>query len=89
MKVEIEVKKEDLRRIFYAALRYYYHDLQSRVGEDDPDGSLYSGIADNLCEIRGACDTISHLCDLIDEIDAIDYNDATGKIVFDPTADEE
>lgn len=37
MKVEIEIKKRDLRSIFCAALRYYYNDLQSRVSEDGDD----------------------------------------------------
>lgn len=87
MKVEIKITKKDLRRIFCAAMRHYYRDLKSRVDEEDSDGVWYSQIIDNLCEIRGACDTISHLCELIEEVDTVD-NDAVGKIVFDPSDDD-
>lgn len=88
MKVEIEIKKKDLRRIFCAALRYYHRDLRSRSGEEDPDGDWFSEITDNLCEIRGACDTISNLCDLIEEVEVVD-NDARGVIRFDDGEEQE
>lgn len=87
MKVEIKIEQKDLRRIFCAALRHYYRDLKSRVDEEDPDGVWYSEITDNLCEIRGACDTISHLCELIEEVDTVD-NDAFGVICFGDSDDE-
>lgn len=87
MKVEIEITKKDLRSIFCAAMRHYYRDLKSRVDEEDPDGVWYSQIIDNLCEIRGACDTISHLCELIEEVDTVD-NDVNGVIRFEDSEEE-
>lgn len=83
MKVEIEIKKRDLHNIFCAALRYYYNDLQSRLSEEEPNACWRSEIIDNLYEIRGACDTMSHLCDLIEDMDGVEDDNECGAIRFD------
>lgn len=91
MKVEIEIKKKDLRSILCAAIRNYYREvnlcfepktytlLRDRCDED---------ITDNLYDIRTACAAISNLCDMIEEVDVAD-NDARGVIRFDDSHDEE
>ena len=82
MKAEIEIKKSDLNNIFCAALRYYYHDLRSRVSEEEPNGCWRSEIIDNLYEIRSACDTMSYLCDLIEGLDGVENDNERGAIRF-------
>lgn len=81
MIVEIEIKKRDLHNIFCAALHHYYRDLQSHVDEES-DGVWHSELIDDLYQIRGACNTISHLCDLIEDLDTVDDDDAAGVIRF-------
>lgn len=91
MKVEIEITKKDLRSILCAAIRNYYGKvnlcvepntytlLRDRCDED---------ITDNLYDIREACDAISNLCDMIEEVDTVD-NDVNGVIIFDPDKEEQ
>lgn len=91
MKVEIEITNKDLRSILCAAIRNYYCEvnlcvepktytlLRDRRDED---------ITDNLYDIRDACDAISNLCDMIDELDVAD-NDARGVIRFDDSEEEQ
>lgn len=92
MKVEIEIKKKDLRSILCAAMRNYYHEvtlcfepktytlLRDRCDED---------ITDNLYQIRDACDAISNLCDMIEEVDTVEPHDACGVILFEDSKDEQ
>ena len=92
MKVEIEITKKDLRSILCAAIRNYYCEvnlcvepktytlLRDRCDED---------ITDNLYDIRNACDAISDLCDMIEEVDTVEPNDARGMIRFDDSEDEQ
>lgn len=91
MKVEIEIKKKDLRSILCAAIRNYYCEvnlcvepktytlLRDRCDED---------ITDNLYNIRKACAAIANLCDMIEELDTVD-NDVNGVIIFDPDKEEQ
>ena len=91
MKVEIEITKKALRSILCAAIRNYYREvnlcfepktytlLRDRNDED---------ITDNLYEIRDACDAISNLCDMIEEVDTVEPNDACGVIRFDDSMGE-
>lgn len=91
MKVEIEIKKKDLRSILCAAIRNYYGEVnfhlepktypwQSRTGDED--------ITNNLYDIRDACDAISNLCDMIEEVDTVEPNDACGVILFENSEEE-
>jgi hypothetical protein len=91
MKVEIEITKKDLRSILCAAIRNYYGKvnlcvepntytlLRDRCDED---------ITDNLYDIREACDAISNLCDMIEEVDTVEPNDACGVILFEDSEEE-
>lgn len=91
MRVEIEITKKDPRSILCAAIRNYYCEvnlcvepktytlLRDRCDED---------ITDNLYDIREACDAISDLCDMIEEVDTVD-NDVNGVIIFDPDKEEQ
>lgn len=86
MKVEIEIKKRDLRSILCAAIRNYYCDVKMRL-EPHKDylwqldrSDRY--IIENLYDIRDACDAIASMCNLIDELDTVDDNDARGVICF-------
>ena len=92
MKVEIEITKKDLRSILCAAIRNYYSEVnfhlepktytwQSRKGDEV--------ITDNLYEIRNACDAISDLCDMIEEMDTVEPNDACGVILFEDSEEEQ
>ena len=93
MKVEIEITKKDLRSILCSAMRNYYCNVKMHLDininspwqhltkKDDED------ITDNLYEIRNACNAIADLCDMIEELDTVEPNDAIGKIVFDSTTD--
>lgn len=86
MKVEIEIKKKDLRSILCAAIRNYYQEVNLCL-----EPNIYSrksdmrddNIIDNLYDIRNACDAISDLCDMIEEVDTVEPNDASGVIRFD------
>lgn len=89
MKVEIEIKKRDLHNIFCAALRHYYCDLQSYVDDGESDVVLHSEIVDNLYDIRGACDAISHLCDLIEDLDGVEEDNGRGVIGFDDSKEND
>lgn len=91
MKVEIEIKKKDLRSILCAAIRNYYSEVnfhlepntypwQSRTCDED--------ITNNLYDIHGACAAIANLCDMIEELDVAD-NDARGVIRFDDSEEEQ
>lgn len=90
MKVEIEIKKKDLRSILCAAIRNYYREvnliLEPKTYPWQPD-RCDEDITDNLYEIRVACNAIANLCDLIEELDTVEPNDASGVIRFD--SDEE
>ena len=91
MKVEIDITKKDLRSILCAAIRNYYREvnlcfepktytlLRDRCDED---------ITDNLYDIRNACDAISNLCDMIEEVDTVEPNDACGVILFEDSEEE-
>lgn len=90
MKVEIEIKKKDLRSILCAAIRNYYCEVNLCV-----DPKTYTllrdrrdeDITDNLYDIREACDAISGLCDMIEEVDTVD-NDVNGVIIFEDSEEE-
>lgn len=92
MKVEIEIKKKDLRSILCAAIRNYYCEVKSRL-----EPKTYTllrdrrdeDITDNLYDIRDACDAISNLCDMIEEVDTVEPNDARGVILFNDSEEEE
>lgn len=88
MKVEIEIKKRHLHNIFCAAVHHYYRELQSYMDEADSGAAWDSGIIDNLYDIRGACDTISNLCDLIEDLDTVDDDDTSGVIRFDDSEEQ-
>ena len=93
MKVEIEIKKKDLRSILCAAIRNYYREVKIRL---EPN-NIYpwqpkkgdEDINDDLIEIRDACDAITNLCNLIEELDTVDDNDASGVIRFDDSEEEQ
>lgn len=92
MKVEIEIKKKDLRSILCAAIRNYYCEVKTRL--EPLCGYLWQldrgdkYIIENLLDIRDACGAISNLCDMIEEVDTVD-NDAIGVIRFDPDKEEQ
>lgn len=85
MKVEIEIKKKDLRSILCAAIRNYYCDvkmqLEPRNAYSWQSKTCDEDITDNLYDIRDACDAIANLCNLIDELDVADNE--RGVIRFD------
>jgi hypothetical protein len=91
MKVEIEITKKDLRSILCAAIRNYYGKVNLCV-EPNTYTLLRDRrdevIIDNLYDIRDACDAISNLCDMIEEVDTVD-NDARGVICFNQDEEEE
>lgn len=92
MKVEIEIKKKDLRSILCAAIRNYYCEVKSRLEPyNDCLWQLDRGdryIIENLLDIRDACGAIACMCDMIDEVDTVD-NDVNGVIIFDPDKEEQ
>lgn len=92
MKVEIEIKKKDLRSILCAAIRNYYCEVKSRLEPyNDYLWQLDRGdryIIENLLDIRDACGAIACMCDMIDEVDTVD-NDVNGVIIFDPDKEEQ
>ena len=92
MKVEIEIKKKDLRSIICAAIRNYYCEVKSRLEPyNDYLWQLDRGdkyIIENLLDIRDACSAIACMCDIIDEVDTVD-NDENGVIIFDPDKEEQ
>lgn len=92
MKVEIEITKKDLRSILCAAIRNYYREvnlcLEPNIYSRQSD--MHEGnIIDNLYDIRDACDAISNLCDMIEEVDTVEPNDACGVILFDGSEEEQ
>lgn len=90
MKVELRIKKRDLHSILCAAVCKYYCEVKWRLEpHKDYLWQLDTGIIENSCDIRDACDAIACLCNMIDELDTVDDNDALGKIVFDPSAEDE
>lgn len=92
MKVEIEIKKKDLRSILCAAIRNYYCEVKSRL--EPLCGYLWQldrgdrYIIENLLDIRDACSAIACMCDMIKEVDTVD-NDENGVIRFDDSEDEQ
>lgn len=92
MKVEIEITKKDLRSILCAAIRNYYREvnlcLEPNIYSRQSD-MCEGNIINSLYDIRDACDAISNLCDMIEEVDTAGPKDARGKIVFDPSAHDE
>lgn len=92
MKVEIEIKKKDMRSILCAAIRNYYGEVKSRLEPyNDYLWQLDRGdryIIENLLDIRDACSAIACMCDMIDEVDTVD-NDVNGVIIFDPDKEEQ
>lgn len=92
MKVEIEIKKKDLRSILCAAIRNYYCEVKLRL--EPLCGYLWQldrgdrYIIENLCDIRDACGAIACMCDMIDKVDTVD-NDENGVIIFDPDKEEQ
>lgn len=92
MKVEIEIKKKDLRSILCAAIRNYYCEVKTRL--EPLCGYLWQldrgdrYIIENLLDIRDACSAISNLCDMIKEMDTVD-NDVNGVIILDPDKEEQ
>lgn len=92
MKVEIEIKKKDLRSILCAAIRNYYCEVKLRL--EPLCGYLWQldrgdrYIIENLLDIRDACSAIACMCDMIKEVDTVD-NDARGVIRFDDREDEQ
>jgi hypothetical protein len=92
MKVEIEIKKKDLRSILCAAIRNYYCEVKSRL--EPLCGYLWQldrgdrYIIENLCDIRDACDAIACMCNMIKEMDTVD-NDVNGVIILDPDKEEQ
>lgn len=92
MKVEIEITKKDLRSILCAAIHNYYRDVKIQF----ESGNIYpwqskkcdEDITDNLYDIRDACDAISNLCDMIEEVDTVEQNDACGVICFEDSEGE-
>lgn len=93
MKVEIEIKKKDLRSILCAAIRNYYCEVKSRLEPyNDYLWQLDRGdryIIENLLDIRDACSAIACMCDMIDEVDTVEPNDAIGVIRFDDSEEEQ
>lgn len=93
MKVEIEITKKDLRSIFCAAIRNYYCEVKTRL--EPLCGYLWQldrgdkYIIENLLDIREACDAISNLCDMIEEVDTVEPNDACGVICFEDSKEEQ
>lgn len=92
MKVEIEITKKDLRSILCAAIRNYYREvnlcLEPNIYSRQSD--MHEGnIIDNLYDIRDACDAISNLCDMIEEADTVEPNDACGVILFEDSKEEQ
>ena len=92
MKVEIEITKKDLRSILCAAIRNYYREvnlcLEPNIYSRQSD--MHEGnIIDNLYDIRDACDAISNLCDMIEEVDTVEPNDACGVILFEDSEEEQ
>ena len=92
MKVEIEITKKDLRSILCAAIRNYYRDVKIQLESSNiypwQSKKCDEVITDNLYDIRDACDAISNLCDMIEEVDTVD-NDVNGVIIFDPDKEEQ
>ena len=92
MKVEIEIKKKDLRSILCAAIRNYYCEVKLRL--EPLCGYLWQldrgdrYIIENLLDIRDACSAITCMCDMIKEVDTVD-NDAIGVIRFDDSEEEQ
>ena len=92
MKVEIEITKKDLRSILCAAIHNYHREIKIQL----ESSNLYRWqtrncdevITDNLYEIRDACDAISNLCDMLEEVDTVEPNDARGVIRFDDSEEE-
>jgi hypothetical protein len=93
MKVEIEIKKKDLRSILCAAIRNYYCDVKWLLEPNDKHlwnfKPCEEDITCNLNDIRDACDAISNLCDIIEEVDTVEPNDARGVICFNQDEEEE
>lgn len=92
MKVEIEIKKKDLRSILCAAIRNYYCEVKSRLEPyNDYLWQLDRGdryIIENLLDIRDACGAIACMCDMIEKVDTVD-NDVNGVIILDPDKEEQ
>lgn len=92
MKVEIEITKKDLRSILCAAINNYYRDVKIQLESSNiypwQSKKCDEVIIDNLYDIRNACDAISNLCDMIEEVDTVD-NDARGVICFNQDEEEE
>lgn len=93
MKVEIKIEKKDLRSIFCAAIRNYYCEVKLHLEPNNiypwQPNKLDEDITDNLYDIHSACDAIADLCDMIDEIDTVEPNDAIGVIRFDDSEEEQ
>ena len=93
MKVEIEITKKDLRSILCAAIRNYYCEVKTRL--EPLCGLLWQldrgdrYIIENLLDIRDACSAIACMCDMIDEVDTVEPNDAIGVIRFDDSEEEQ
>jgi len=93
MKVEIEITKKDLRGILCAAIRNYYCEVKQRL--EPLCGYLWQldrgdkYIIENLLDIRDACSAIANLCDMIEEVDTVEPNDASGVIRFDDREEEQ
>lgn len=94
MKVEIEITKKDLRDILCSAMRNYYCNIKMHLDTNinSPWQHLTKkydeDITDNLYDIRDACDAISNLCDMIEEVDTVEPNDACGVICFEDSEGE-
>ncbi len=92
MKVEIEIKKKDLRNIFCAAIRNYYREINLSLEPNSharQRNSYDEYIIENLWVIRYACNAIANLCNLIEELDTVEPNDASGVICFDDSEEEQ
>ena len=92
MKVEIEIKKKDLRSILCAAIRNYYCEVKTRLEQlcgylwQLDRGDKY--ILENLLDIRDACSVIACMCDMIEEVDTVESNDACVVILFEDSEEE-
>lgn len=93
MKVEIEITKKDLRSILCAAIRNYYCEVKLRLEPNNiypwQPKQCDEDITDNLYQIRDSCDAISDLCNMIEEVDTVDDNNASGVIRFDDSEEEQ
>jgi hypothetical protein len=92
MKVEIEITKKDLRSILCAAINNYYREVKIQLESSNTypwqSKKCDEVIIDNLYDIRDACDAISNLCDMIEEVDTVEPNDACGVICFEDSEEE-